>query len=1191
MSCLSKFNIRGYFLLVVLQLVFSCCGYAGGIAFVDIGDESQQVQEGWAGWNSNDFFTKNTDFGEVGIQLNKTGTNGVRFLSTRDSEGELGDLIDEFVFARELELVVSGLSEGVYNLDFCSNDPRGFEWAPFYVYLSDALVENSLVTTLPPTAVSDSGQALRYRLTFSTDGFEETRVKFVSTRSYPDSTGIIPLNGFCISQLVAENPVPRTGQLDVPVDVCLQWQDNEEIQSFDVYGGSESDLVKASQRLAGDLDGDGGVDFSDLLYFCDQWLEVGAVGEFSADLDNDGVVSLFDISEFAVDWGGYAGDEYLGNNSTPQLCEQNLPYGTKYYWRVDSRRDGAITKGDLWYFTTADYADQFLSSSKIDVYASNSLDRLNVDNIINCTGLHNVNFFHDDLQGNMWLCENDGTSGATHPLQLDSSAWVKFEFDKVYSLGSMWLWNWNAVPVVNGLRQISIYYSPTDSADINDWMKYCEIKLPKAWGESNAPPAAVIDFGGCFAKYVVVSVDSVGGNWGGDYYGLSEVRFNTVSALLPSGITASASSSYGPRVAGLTADESGMSGGEHDTSSANMWMSAAGGGGNASNHPFGLDGAAWIKYEFDNVYNLSSINVWNCNMSGNYANRGLRNVSIHYSITGSSSAGDWTKLGDYELSRATGSLGYECNNRIAVGNADAKYVVITASQTDGNWGDPYYYSLSEVRFGLSDEYAANPSPWDGDDYVLPINLELDWTCGTDAGLVGHDVYYGSDFERVYCAEPTSEYSDVYAGRVTASSLTPTVVNYGKKYYWRVDEVYSSHKAKGRVWSFQTPEVLETKISTSMPKINTSVQIESEVLLPANVSLPGSVVDFYVRNPQGQTSLISQVNIGSDLVASWTPSELGEHHVWSKINSERSQEVELFVTPVVRNFHYWWPNLDQKWITSCIVHDVEPQYWSDRGVLATKWKYGDDSPYDKTVSAYYDHWSDIEAGYGGITIDEFPYQGVENVVMGDALGVLKTNNPEIFICAYSVKVDLTNTDLIADFTNVDLLLMETYAASDAQYVRFDRYDSAEDAGLGSVALASIAVEDQNVTTVAELRKQFAYVRATRPQMTGIALYGTHVDDDKHDEMMEAVDEAIYDYFLGPALLLELNRQAGNLKVKNIGSLPIDSVNVILNNSSGTTVTTISTIAANGEAVVSIPYDCISAEIEEDSQRYTVVKDPT
>jgi hypothetical protein len=165
-------------------------------------------------------------------------------------------------------------------------------------------------------------------------------------------------------------------------------------------------------------------------------------------------------------------------------------------------------------------------------------------------------------------------------------------------------------------------------------------------------------------------------------------------------VTAGASSSSTLPV--HTVDGLGLSDLKHETSWRSMWFWGKG----ASNpNPGTVPCTTWLKYDFGQVYKLGTLWVWNCNLEGSPVHYGLRNVTIEYSTTGGSDAGEWKKLGDYEFAMAPepGSPDYTYNTEVDFGGVEAKYVVISAHMTDGNWGDPTYYGLSEVRFNLAAE--------------------------------------------------------------------------------------------------------------------------------------------------------------------------------------------------------------------------------------------------------------------------------------------------------------------------------------------------------------------------------------------------------------------------------------------------------------------------------------------------------
>jgi hypothetical protein len=101
----------------------------------------------------------------------------------------------------------------------------------------------------------------------------------------------------------------------------------------------------------------------------------------------------------------------------------------------------------------------------------------------------------------------------------------------------------------------------------------------------------------------------------------------------------------------------------------------------------------WIKFEFDTVYTLHEMWVWNFNQSTEpNIGFGLKKVTIEYSTDGT----NWTQLsGISEFAQAPGLSNYIHNTTVKFGQVAAKYVRIT---TNSNWKGSQQYGLSEVRF-------------------------------------------------------------------------------------------------------------------------------------------------------------------------------------------------------------------------------------------------------------------------------------------------------------------------------------------------------------------------------------------------------------------------------------------------------------------------------------------------------------
>jgi len=91
---------------------------------------------------------------------------------------------------------------------------------------------------------------------------------------------------------------------------------------------------------------------------------------------------------------------------------------------------------------------------------------------------------------------------------------------------------------------------------------------------------------------------------------------------------------------------------------------------------------------------------------------------------------------------------------------------------------------------------------------VPQTVELRWSPGESA--THHDVYFGDSAETVGDAAVTT--AGIYRNRQTADAVTydPGTLEWGKTYYWRVDEVNAASAEspwRGSVWSFTTASFL------------------------------------------------------------------------------------------------------------------------------------------------------------------------------------------------------------------------------------------------------------------------------------------------------------------------------------------------------------------------------------------------
>ncbi|MHC4594566.1 MAG: LamG-like jellyroll fold domain-containing protein [Planctomycetota bacterium] len=215
----------------------------------------------------------------------------------------------------------------------------------------------------------------------------------------------------------------------------------------------------------------------------------------------------------------------------------------------------------------------------------------------------------------------------------------------------------------------------------------------------------------------------------------------------------------------------------------NMWQSSM-----AGPQP------SWIEFQFDNVYKLYELWVWNSNDTLEpIIGLGFKDVSIEYSANGT----DYTTLGTTtEFARAPGMPDYAHDTTIDMGGVPAKYVRLTANS---NWGGIFtQYGLSEVRFFYIPVNAREPSPDSG-----ATGVDLDVILGFRAGreAVTHDVYVSTDEQAVI--DGTAP-----VATVAKASYGPLSLDLDVTHYWKVNEVNEAETPttwESNIWSFTTTD--------------------------------------------------------------------------------------------------------------------------------------------------------------------------------------------------------------------------------------------------------------------------------------------------------------------------------------------------------------------------------------------------
>jgi len=249
--------------------------------------------------------------------------------------------------------------------------------------------------------------------------------------------------------------------------------------------------------------------------------------------------------------------------------------------------------------------------------------------------------------------------------------------------------------------------------------------------------------------------------------------------ITPIAATAS-SSNTADMVPGKTIDGSGLNASDqHSTTDTTMWLSST------------TPQPTWIQYEFDRIYKLYEMWVWNWNGLIEYSvGFGLKDVTIQYSTDGT----NWTQLtGVPQFAQAPGLDTYVHNTTVNFQGVAAKYVKITANSNYG--GD--LYGLSEVRFFYIPTRAREPSPTSGATGVALDNVVLSWRAGRDAA--SHKVYFSTNSGAVISGA-------ALVGTVGTNSYNLSPLELGRTYYWKIDEVNLAATPttwQGDLWSFTT----------------------------------------------------------------------------------------------------------------------------------------------------------------------------------------------------------------------------------------------------------------------------------------------------------------------------------------------------------------------------------------------------
>ena len=333
-------------------------------------------------------------------------------------------------------------------------------------------------------------------------------------------------------------------------------------------------------------------------------------------------------------------------------------------------------------------------------------------------------------------------------------------------------------------------------------------------------------------------------------------------------ITATASSAQQENIGpGKTIDSSGLDDNDlHSMEQTDMWLSGI--------EPQG----AWIEYEFNKLYKLHELWVWNSNQTMDpVVGFGFKDVTIEYSTNGT----DYMTLGTtHQFAQAPGTPGYAHNTTVDLSGVAAKYVRLTANS---NWGGIMsQYGLSEVRFFYIPVRAREPSPDSG-----TTDVDVDVTLGFRAGreAASHDVYVNTDEQAVI--DGTAAVISV-----PETSHGPLSLDLAQTYYWKINEVNMAETPttlEGDVWNLTTRQFLVVEDFESYNDIPTGEEGSNPVYLTwidgfDNPLVNGSTIGYVEAfQPSMETGIVHGGNQSVPLM-------------YDNSGTARYSEAELTVTP-------------------------------------------------------------------------------------------------------------------------------------------------------------------------------------------------------------------------------------------------------------------------------------------------------
>lgn len=399
-----------------------------------------------------------------------------------------------------------------------------------------------------------------------------------------------------------------------------------------------------------------------------------------------------------------------------------------------------------------------------------------------------VDSFHSKIVNGSGMNGSDGRihlhSASAGDMVKDDYGEFVFDAGHIERLGELHIWNYNAAGNTNnGLKEITVSLSE----DGKNFTQFGTFTLAQADGKAglkatNLQDGSYIDFGGVSGRYLKISAQS---NYGGDGYGLSEIRLFRYKQAIYAGAAISASPIERYVNGKWSASEE----------SYNLTNGAALGGSlsataKCDNNPKHMttdrEEAIGFTLDLKGEYPLEKLVLWNYN-DPEHLDYGLKDIRIRVSDDSNS----WKNIGTFTLPQGTGKADMAPSLTVDMKNEHAHYVQIQINSNYG--GERVGLSAATAFMGTGwycdyvPDYTAmlsRYSGWSGADGIYTVNLDGKDYDATRADEDKKTFFVFSDTIVSEVDPVTRMRSKVYMPNNTSAVLTGGAADYEKiKFYY------------------------------------------------------------------------------------------------------------------------------------------------------------------------------------------------------------------------------------------------------------------------------------------------------------------------------------------------------------------------------------------------------------------------